>query len=163
MDPFLFSRKQRILQREERALKNLEREQVKTFKEINGTLEFTKKRLERRREWLKGLEEALAIEMESLQTLQAELESLLDETIADANMAKERVEKEYQVLSQELDQMETEEQLAAEQEQEEEIDIIEPEDRRFFVRSTPADSPYVIPASEVKVQWYHPGQQGFSL
>ncbi|MFA5537360.1 MAG: hypothetical protein WDA53_09350 [Bacillota bacterium] len=161
MDPFLLSQKHRSLQRAERFLKSSEREQLRVLKEVSGTLELTKKRLERRQEWLKGLTEALSIETNNIRQLQKEVESLLGDTVSEADQARERAATEHQDLVRQLEQLETQEQLAAEQEKESgepEID-----DVKIFIPSSSRGNPATIPSSEIKVQWYHPGQQGFSL
>ncbi len=161
MEPFLFSRKQRILQREERTLKNLEREQLRTFKEINSSLELVKRRLENRQEWLKGLREALVIERESLQKAQAEFNILLNEAIAETDQAEEHTETEYQMLDKQLNEMQVQKEIAAERE--EATDLPEKDDVKIFIPSTARRDPDTVAAEDIKVQWYHPGQQGFSL
>ena len=162
MDPFLISRKQRTLHRGERSMRNIEREQLRAIKEINTTLETAKKRLERRQEWLRGLTEALTIEREDLKRLQTEFALLIDETILEVEQAASIAEQEYYTAGEELSQMDHQgEELATEQE--EEIGAVESDDVKIFIPSSSRNNPRSIPASELKVQWYHPGQRGFNL
>lgn len=162
MEPYTLSRKQKTLYRGDRHLRALEREQLKTVREVAGALDNAKQRLEKRLDWLKGLEEALIAEEDSLKRLQTEFENLLDEAIHQAMQAKIRVEEEHQTVEQELQQMKEQTDTFIEEERHHPI-AEKLQDIKVFVRPFSEETPEETPESQVRVQWYHPGQNGFSL
>ncbi|HHY60873.1 MAG TPA: hypothetical protein GX504_09665, partial [Clostridia bacterium] len=106
MEFAVLSRRQRQFSRQERHLRFLEREHIKNIREIKGTLEAAKKRLEKRRDWLKELEEILLEEEAALKALKAEFLDLLDQTVYETVKARSYLQEQLQETQYELDRLE---------------------------------------------------------
>lgn len=158
MEPYNISRNLRSIYRGDRYLRTLEREQLKTVREVNGTLENVQIRLKRRSDWLRELETAITAEETALKDLQDGLEIMLDEAMAQAAKAKIRIEKELQKLSVQHETFTNKEAETVLKKEE----SGEPQSGKVFVRSLDEEEPEESMESQVRVQWYHPGQSGFS-
>lgn len=146
-------RTQRQISRQERHLRFLEREQVRNIREVKATLEAAKKRLEKRRDWLKELEEALLEEEASLKEMKTEFLHLLDEAVYETVKARTYLKEQIQETEYELDRL-AEHTISLEQEEPE--PDREPPQAKVLVQ--PLDH---AEDSPVLVQWYHPKQNGF--
>lgn len=158
MELYTLSRKQRQIHRSERYLKFLEKEQLKNIREIKGTLETAKRRLERRRDWLKELEEVLSEEETHLQELKGEFISLLDEAVYETVKARSYLEEQMQDTQRELRQLEEHTGVLEEGEPQ---PAVEPPPAKVLVR--PLEDEELAGEQEetqVRVQWYHPSQNG---
>jgi chromosome segregation ATPase len=158
MEPYNLSRKQRHLHRGDRQLRSLEKEQLRAFRDIKGTLEIAKKRLEKRREWLRGLEEALQEEEMALKELQEEFVSLVDEAVYQVTQTRIRIENNIVAAEQEL--AETESQLNALANEEPELPEVDPPDVKVYVQPLDEQEDYMQSTSDyqARVQWYYPAQ-----
>jgi len=159
MEFAVLSRRQRQFSRQERHLRFLEREHIKNIREIKGTLEAAKKRLEKRRDWLKELEEILLEEEAALKALKAEFLDLLDQTVYETVKARSYLQEQLQETQYELDRLEEHTALV---EEEAPPAAEDPPQAKVLVQPLGEDETEA-PAEEapVLVQWYHPQPTGF--